>query len=265
MKFLRYPGGKGKLVNFLEKNLPAIKGHYIEPFVGGGALFLHLQPQKALLADTNKELVDLYNGIKNYPHKVWECFSKFPSGKISYYKIRNMNTDGKPIYHRAARILYLNRTCFKGMWRHSADGNFNVGYGGEDRRWVITHENIIDLSKILRNAIIVQSDFSKTLNVAKNGDFVFLDPPYGPGEREPKHAHYITGQFSFKDQVRLSESLKNLSKRVEIKWMMTNSSHPDIKNLYRGFYFKKIRRGTGRIVGVMMNNPQEILISNYKI
>ena len=264
MKFLRYPGGKGKLVGFLSDNLPKIKGKYIEPFVGGGALFLHIQPQEAILSDINKELIDLYRAVKNYPHKVWESFASFPCGKEAYYTIRDKNVSKKPIYYRAARTLYLNRTCFKGMWRHGSDGNFNVGYGGEDRRWAITHKNIIELSKVLRNATIAQSDFSKTLYSATDNDFIFLDPPYKPGARELDHSHYINSQFSFEDQVRLSKDLKFLSKSINIKWMMTNSSHPDVVNLYKGFYLKKIPKGTGGTVGVSINNPQEILISNYK-
>lgn len=265
LRFLRYPGGKGKQVDFLEQYLPKIKGRYVEPFVGGGALFLHLQPEEALLADLNKELIELYRGVKNYPHKVWETFKLFPAGKIAYYKIRNRKVENKPLYYRAARTLYLNRTCFKGMWRHNTQGNFNVGYGGEDRRWSITHEKIVKLSKILKRAVIGKLDFEDTLNQSANGDFIFLDPPYQPGRREMKQAHYINGSFSFEEQVRLARSLKKVSKNVKTKWMMTNSSHPDIVGLYKDFYVIKIPKGTGHRIGIFSENPGEVLISNYKI
>jgi DNA adenine methylase len=140
MRFLRYPGGKGKMLNYLINYLPTsndIIGSYIEPFVGGGSVFLHIKPKKAKIADLNTELINLYKGIKRYPHKVWETFKTFPAGKISYYEIRNDIAEDKPLYYKAARTLYLNRTCFKGMWRHNPQGNFNVGYGGEARRWAI--------------------------------------------------------------------------------------------------------------------------------
>jgi len=266
ISFLRYPGGKGKLVSLLSSYLPSIEGRYIEPFVGGGALFLHTQPGRAVLADLNNDLIELYRGIKNYPHKVWEVFSSFPSGKRAYYKVRDSKIFCKPIYHRAARTLYLNRTCFKGMWRHNAQGNFNVGYGGEDRKWTVTHENLIKLSSIFKKATIIKSDFEATLDNCSDKDFIFLDPPYKPGEKEMDHAHYINGHFSFEEQKRLAEKLKNLSKNVNIKWIMTNSSHKDIVALYREkFYVKRILRGTGRVLGVFSNNPGEVLISNYKI
>src|SRR4051812_38488513 len=122
IRFLRYPGGKSKLLAFLVNYLPKtadIKGKYIEPFVGGGSVYMHVKPKKALIADLNNELIDLYKAIRNYPHKVWEIYCSFPSGKRGYYKIRDTYSEDKPIYYRAARTLYLNRTCFKGMWRHN--------------------------------------------------------------------------------------------------------------------------------------------------
>lgn len=266
MRFLRYPGGKSKLLSFLVNYLPKcdkIKGRYIEPFVGGGSVFLYIQPQKAIISDLNKDLIDLYHGIKYYPHKVWEIFASFPSGKEAYYKTRDGKTGKNPLYYRAARILYLNRTCFKGMWRHNPQGNFNVGYGGEERRWVITHENIIDLSKRFKKADILQSDFESILDKSSNGDFIFIDPPYKPGEKEMHQAHYINGKFSFDDQKRLASKVNNLSRNKNIKWLMTNSSNPEIRKLYKDFNIVKIPKGTSNVVGVFSNNSKEVLISNY--
>ncbi len=266
MKFLRYPGGKRKLLSFLVNYLPRngdIKGKYIEPFVGGGAVFLFVQPEHAILSDLNRELIDLYKGIRNYPHKVWETFESFPRGKKAYYKIRDEDLNGKHLSYRAARILYLNRTSFKGMWRHNMQGDFNVGYGGEERRWVITHEDLIELSKRFKRAKIVHSDFGVVLDQAAEGDFVFLDPPYKPGEREMQKEHYINGKFSFEDQIRLSKKLQEVSKNKKVTWLMTNSSHPDIRKLYEDFNILKIPKGTSNVVGVITNNSKEILISNY--
>lgn len=266
MNFLRYPGGKRKLLPFLANYLPdtyKIKGRYVEPFIGGGSVFFYLNPQDALIADLNRELIDLYTGIKNYPKKVWEIFNSFPSGKKTYYKIRDEQQKNKPIYYRAARTLYLNRTCFKGMWRHSPQGKFNVGYGGEARRQVLNYMNLIELSKRLKKTLILEADFEKTLDVCSTGDFVFLDPPYKPGGKEMDHAHYINGKFSFDDQERLAEKLKKISKSKKIKWLMTNSSHLSIRKLYKDFNIMKIPKGTSRVVGVFSYNSQEILISNY--
>lgn len=266
MKFLRYPGGKGKLLCYLTGLLPQgdeIEGRYVEPFVGGGSVFFHLQPERAVLSDLNSELIDLYKGIRNSPHKVWESFASFPSGKEAYYQIRDEKYEGKPLHARAARTLYLNRTCFKGMWRHNPSGNFNVGYGGEERRWVITHKSIVELSKKLRKALIAQSDFEPILDQCKDGDFIFLDPPYKPGEKEMTEAHYINGRFPFGDQIRLSAKLKEITKQRKVNWLMTNSANPVICKLYREFNIHKIPIGTGNVIGVCTSNSKEVVISNF--
>lgn len=266
MRFLRYPGGKTKQLMFLADYLPTrieIQGKYIEPFVGGGSVFLFVQPEKAIIADSNKELVELYIGIRNFPHKVWEIFQNLPSGKEAYYRIRDEKYKNKPLYYRAARTLYLNRTCFKGMWRHNPQGVFNVGYGGEARRWAITHENIVELSKRFKNASIIHSDFEPILSKAQNDDFIFIDPPYEPGEKQMSQAHYMNGNFSFQDQIRLAKNLCMLSKAKRLKWLMTNSSHPEICNLYKQFNIVKTPKGTSNFIGIQTNNSQEILISNY--
>ncbi len=266
MKFLRYPGGKSKLLSYLVNHLPTkkdIKGTYIEPFVGGGSVFFHMNPDNALVSDLNSELITLYKGIKLYPHKVWETFESFPSGKTAYYEIRNKGTEGKHLYYKAARTLYLNRTCFKGMWRHNSNGDFNVGYGGEERRWVITHQNIIELSKIFRKAEILNNDFEEVILNASKNDFIFLDPPYKPGEKDLNGLHYLNGKFLFDEQVRLAETLKSLPKSKHIRWAMTNSSHQDILKLYKDFHIKKIPFGTSDKPGIQTKKPNEVLITNY--
>jgi len=266
MRFLRYPGGKTKLLNFLQNFLPksnAIDGTYIEPFVGGGSVFLSIRPANAILSDLNNELIELYKGIKNYPHKVWKTFYSFPEGKKAYYKIRDSYYESMPLYYRAARTLYLNRTCFKGMWRHGHDGNFNVGYGGEERRWVITHENIIELSRVLSKARLVVSDFEKILNDVRDGDFIFLDPPYKPGQKELTESHYAYSKFTFADQKRLSSKLNEIDCKQNIKWIMTNSAQKEICALYKGCRILKIPNGTSGRIGIYTENLKEVLISNF--
>jgi DNA adenine methylase len=266
MRFLRYPGGKTKLLSYLVNHLPKsedIEGTYIEPFVGGGSVFFLINSNNALISDLNPELITLYKGIKLYPHKVWETFVSFPEGKTAYYNIRNNTPEGKPLYYKAARTLFLNRTCFKGMWRHNRQGEFNVGYGGEERRWAITHENIVELSHILRKAEILNYDFEDViLNVSKN-DFIFLDPPYKPGEKDLHELHYCNGKFLFEEQERIADTLKRLPRSKKIRWAMTNSSHKDILKLYEGFNIKKIPIGTSDKLGIQTKKSKEVLITNY--
>lgn len=265
LTLLRYPGGKQRqLLTFahhLPENLREYRT-YIEPFVGGASVFFHLNPSHGLLSDINPELIDLYEGIRNHPDEVWEIYRSFPDTKTAYYTIRKLNPRIMDLPYRAARILYLNRTCFKGMWRHNAAGEFNVGYGGQDRRWSITLNHLREVSERLQNATLVCSDFEKIIDASQKGDFLFLDPPYRPGAREQVHDHYKFGTFRFKDQQRLAQALHRASQRG-VHWVMTNSSHTDIIRLYPENVIMPLEKGTGERIGQITLKSQEVLIRNY--
>ena len=267
INFIRYPGGKQRLLNYIIPLLPSreqIKGRFIEPFVGSGAVFFALNPKCALLADINPELIDLYRGIRHSPSKVWEIYKSFPKTKKAYYEIRAIKVNRKDLAFKAARTLYLNRTCFKGMWRHNSNGEFNVGYGGQDRRWVISLETLKEVSNRLKHVVLKCSDFEQTINESKEGDFIFADPPYRPGERELFNSHYIYGKFCFSGYQRLAEALKKASNR-NVKWMLTISSHPDILSIFYGYKIVPIPKGTGRKLGILTNNSGEVIVFNYNM
>ena len=174
LNFLRYPGSKRRVLGFLTERLPSgaqISGKFIEPFVGGGAIYFCLQPRRAILADLNKELVDIYLGISNRPESVWRIYRTFPATKAAYRQIRALDRDVLTPSRRAARSLYLNRTCFKGMWRHNSKGIFNVGYGGQSRRWAISRKGLFRISELLRNAEILCCDFEQTISAARAEEF----------------------------------------------------------------------------------------------
>lgn len=264
--FLRYPGGKQRILDAFLHYLPSrssIHGRYVEPFVGGGAVFFALNPKRAILSDINAELMDLYRGIRRYPVQVWNIFKSFPSSKKTYYEIRSWNYDELDLAQRAARSLYLNRTCFKGMWRHNSKGEFNVGYGGQDRRWVINKETLLQISKRLSRISLKCSDFEEMIDGCQEQDFVFIDPPYRPAEREMVHDHYRYGKFSFEDRKRLAATVKRASRRG-IRWAMTTSAHPEIVYLFRRYHVISIPRGTGRKIGELKKDSGEVLIRNYE-
>lgn len=149
LTFVRYPGGKRRLISFLDEHLPSrskISGKYIEPFVGGGSVYFHIRPRKAILSDLNAELIDLYRGIRSDPTKVWRIYQHLPTTKKGYNEIRKLKHFSLDLQNRAARTLFLNRTCFKGMWRHNSCGEFNVGYGGQARRWVISQKDLMAIA-----------------------------------------------------------------------------------------------------------------------
>ncbi|HQK83942.1 MAG TPA: Dam family site-specific DNA-(adenine-N6)-methyltransferase [Atribacter sp.] len=266
VSFIRYPGGKQRILNYIIPFLPSsemIKGRFIEPFLGSGAIFFALNPERAFLTDMNRELIDLYRGIRRSPLKVWEIYKSFPKTKKAYYEIRAIKPAGRDLTFKAARTLYLNRTCFKGMWRHNSNGEFNVGYGGEDRRWVINQTVLKDVSDRLKNAILKCSDFEEVIDESKKGDFIFADPPYKPGERELLHSHYVYGKFGYSEYQRLERALKRASNRG-VKWAITISSHPDILDLFGGNNIVPVLRGTGEKPGILTNNSGEVIIRNYK-
>ena len=262
--FLRYPGGKGRMLDFLIEHLPSsitITGKYVEPFVGGGSVYFSIQPKKAILSDANQDLIDLYLGIQKDAGSVWEGFVRFGKTKKEYFRVRDSYSP-RALAQKSARVLFLNRTCFKGMWRHNKSGNFNVGYGGQDRRWVINKENLIQVKKAIRQAKLICSDFEQIINNANENDFIFSDPPYRPNEKEQLHGHYVGKKFTFDDHIRLSKALKRATKR-KVKWALTISAHPEILALYKGNCILKIPRGTGRKPGSTVNDSGEVLITNY--
>ena len=264
LTFLRYPGGKQRQLPLFIQLLRQIvdnTNNYIEPFVGGGSVFFHLHPEKARLSDKNQELIDLYKGIRDHPDRVWEIYANYPSTKNGYYKIRECDMADLDLPTRAARTLFLNRTCFKGMWRHNADGKFNVGYGGQDRRWSISEQNIKDIANRLRYADLTCCDFESIIKKSRKDDLIYLDPPYRPGEKEEHNDHYILGLFTFADQLRLAKTLKRASKRG-VNWVMTNSSHPDILELYQNYNHFPLEWGTGRAIGHLVKNSGEAVIHN---
>lgn len=262
--FLRYPGGKSRMLEFLIEHLPsssAINGKYVEPFVGGGSVYFSIQPKKAILSDANQDLIDLYSGIKRDAENVWNNFVRFGRTKTEYFRVRDVYSP-RGLTQKAARVLFLNRTCFKGMWRHNSSGNFNVGYGGQDRRWVINKENLIQVKNTIRQVKLLCSDFEEVIDNTTEGDFIFSDPPYRPNEKEQLHSHYVGKKFTFGDHIRLSKALKRATKR-KVKWALTISAHPEILALYKGNYILIIPRGTGRKPGSTVDDSGEVLIKNY--
>ena len=232
---LRYPGGKQRILKFLSAYLPpagSIGGRYIEPFVGGASVFLHVEPHRAILSDSNAELIDLYRGIKLEPLSVWRTYASFLDTKDEYIRVRRINPRWLNLAERTARLLYLNRTCFKGNWRHNSNGHFNIGYGGQSRRWVINLEYLSSVSKALASTEILCSDFEGVIELCKRGDFIFLDPPYSPGQKELINDHYVSKHFSFSDHERLASALWRASQRGA-RWCMTTSGHPAIIGLFR--------------------------------
>jgi len=265
MNLIRYPGGKQRQIGCFLHLLPKrneIKRNYVEPFLGSGAVFFALNPKRAILSDINDELMTIYYGICKAPEKVWETYASFPETKKSYYEIRDLENEKEgDLIYRAARMLFLNRTCFKGMWRHNLKGRFNVGYGGQERRWVISREMLHRISRRLKKIVLLCEDFERVIDMTENGDFIFLDPPYKPGGLKLLNSHYKFGVFDEREQERLFNCLNNAAERG-VKWAITNTSHKNILELFRDFEIYYLTKGTGTKPGLLTSEATEVLITN---
>lgn len=228
--FLKWAGGKRWLVDRHSNIFPNFGGRYIEPFLGGGSVFFHLRPNKAVLADVNSELILCYSQIRDAPEELYRLLQIHQKRhcKDYYYNIRAQNFDNET--ERAARLIYLNRTCWNGLYRVNVKGAFNVPIGTKSR--VIYHEDeFLLISKALENAQIKSSDFESTIDEARQDDFVFVDPPYTVKHNFNGFLKYNENIFSWDDQLRLRAAVERAAGRGA-SIIVTNAAHSSIYDLY---------------------------------
>ncbi len=239
--FLKWAGGKGQLLKQYEVFFPEKFNNYLEPFVGGGAVFFYLHNtsrlnngKRIILIDSNYELVNCYLAIKKNVNKLIVILSssKFVNKENVYYKIRKEEPQDE--FERAARTIYLNKTCFNGLYRVNSQGKFNVPFGGYKNPLICDTENLIAVSRVLQNVEILCADFERCLEFAKRGDFIYFDPPYQPLSKTSSFTSYTKAPFSEKDQHRLFFIFKELDK-IGCKVMLSNSDTHLIRKLYKGF------------------------------
>lgn len=250
---LKWAGGKRQLLGELIPRVPSYTGKYIEPFMGGGALFFALSPDKAVLGDCNAELINLYKTIKRNPIPVIEALQQYKNTEKEYYRIREIDWKTLSDVEAAARMIYLNKTGFNGLYRVNLQGGFNVPYGKNAKTQFCNPEQIIAASKALKRKKLLCGDYKKILKkYAEPGDFIFLDPPYFQIEETETFLRYTSDRFYEPDQEELAELANELFDKG-CHLMLTNSNHPRIYELYKRFDVEvvKVRRsvnckGNGR-------------------
>lgn len=231
---LKWAGGKTQLLQELKDRLPSGYNQYIEPFFGGGALFFYLLPSNAIIADSNPELINLYTCIKKNPKKIIKLLAHYKNEKDFFYAEREKVFEELDPFEAAARTIYLNRTCFNGLYRVNKKGGFNVPFANYSNPRICDEENIIAVSYALKNTKIVLGDYLDVLGkYAKKGDFIFLDPPYIPISENSDFKRYTKDQFNRIDQENLSKEVSRL-KKLGANVILTNSNHPEIYDLYKG-------------------------------
>ena len=230
--FLKWVGGKSQLLPALLQHVPTHYSRYIEPFVGGGALFFELQPAKAILADSNPELINCYTVVRDNVEDLIRVLQDYPYSEEFYYKLR-AESPVEPI-QRAARMIYLNRTCYNGLYRVNKQGQFNVPFGRYSNPVICDVERLRAASYALKNAELRCASYQETLReIAQPGDFIYLDPPYHPVSRYSDFKRYTAAFFYEDDQRALATLVKELAERGCFI-LLSNSYCDFILDIYRG-------------------------------
>lgn len=247
--FLKWAGGKTQMITDLLKFAPVNFNKYIEPFIGGGALYFNLSHSASIIADLNEELIITYQRVKENVEELISILETYKNTEEFYYKIRSASSNHLSESERAARLIYLNKTCFNGLFRVNKKGEFNVPYGKRNGSF-LNKQNLLGASEYLQQTEIHHLDYKETLKMyAKKGDFIFLDPPYQPVGKFSDFKRYTKEFFYENDQIELASIFKDLT-NMGCYVMLTNSDHPFILDLYKEFHIETIE--TKRLIS---SNP----------
>lgn len=272
---LKWAGGKRHIADVLESHLPSDwdQGFYYEPFLGGAALYLHLDPKNARLSDLNSPLIGLYLAVKQRPRELFhyiqaiaEEFDEVPAEeKKGHYLLlrRSFNNSSSPL-EKSALLYVLNKLCFNGLYRENSKGEFNVPFGNKKKFPVPVLSDFEEISQRFKTASLSVSDFETAVSTAEKGDFVYFDPPYIPLRETASFTAYSKGGFDLDAQRRLAKTMIELSERG-VKAMLSNSYTPDTMEIYAGMRLEIIeapRMVSAKSQGRGMVN--EVLILNYE-
>ncbi|MEE0764866.1 Dam family site-specific DNA-(adenine-N6)-methyltransferase [Akkermansia sp.] len=232
---LKWAGGKTQMLDDLLLKVPPSYGRYIEPFFGGGALFFSLQPENAIIADSNPELINMYCQVAGYVDDVIHHLGKYKNTQDFFYSVRSQDWTKLPEAEAAARTIFLNRTCFNGLYRVNKRGQFNVPYGKYKNPKICDEKKLYAASEALKKAKILCEDYLYVLErYAHPGDFIFLDPPYLPISVYSDFKRYTKEQFYEEDHIELAKMIMRLQERG-CYTILTNSNHPLVHELYAPF------------------------------
>ena len=270
MPFLKWVGGKRQLMTDIEPLLPKRISTYYEPFVGGGAVFLHTQPKKAVINDYNSELINVYETIRDDVDALIEHLATTVNESEYFYQIRALDRqdffDELSKVERASRVIYLNKTCFNGLYRVNGSGEFNTPFGRYKSPNIINETVLRAVSHYLqKNDIkLLSGDYQDALKNIRKGSFVYFDPPYDPISKSSNFTGYVQGGFGNDEQIRLRDTCMKLNEKG-IKFLLSNSATAFMKELYQDF--EVIEVGASRhinSVGSKRGEVKEILVRNYE-
>lgn len=268
---LKWVGGKRQLLETFRPLLPKRITTYCEPFVGGGALLFHLQPSNAYINDINPELIRVYTVIKENVNDLISELGKFENTAEQFYAVRDWDRD-KDYYatltdvQKAARVLYLNKTCFNGLYRVNNAGEFNSPFGNYRNPNIVNAPVLKAVSAYFNSADIHMTvmDYAEVLENVPRGAFVYLDPPYDPVSETASFTGYSRGGFSREDQIRLRECCDDLNARG-IKFMLSNSATEFIMDQYAEYNITivKAKRAVNSVAS-KRGDVDEVVVRNYE-
>ena len=269
--FLKWVGGKRQLLpELLERVEEAGKfGRYHEPFVGGGALFFALyrnkmlDRKKAYLSDNNLHLIEAYQGVKDHVEDVIELLKEHKANHERDYFYQIRATIPPTLPERAARIIYLNKTCFNGLYRENSKGQFNAPMGSYKNPGICDEENLRAVAEALKSVRIKQQHFENVMEDALRGDFVYFDPPYQPVSKTASFTGYHKGSFGEDSQRLLAMVFEDLRQK-DVKALLSNSKTPLVEQLYKGFTIETVF--ATRLVNSRADRRgevSEVLVRNY--
>lgn len=264
--FLRWAGGKSRFLNSIVNRMPALKGEncYYEPFLGAGSVFLRYRPKNAKLSDLNKDLIGTFLAIKDNYRLVYDHLSKLISldCKDFYYNVRDEYNCGKQRFVQAARFIYLNQTCFNGIFRVNKLGKFNVPYGFKTNPQFPSKLQLQGISEELSHAKLTAVDFTEATQTATEGDLVYLDPPYPPINGSSYFTHYTKERFTLSDQETVAALASDLNRRGCFV-LITNADTEHIRRLYDGWLIEKIERPRWITCAKNKHIVTELIITNF--
>lgn len=268
---VKWVGGKRQLLDALLPLLPSHIASYCEPFVGGGALLFKLQPGKAWINDINSELMQMYEVIRDDAETLIQLLAQHTNEAEHFYAVRDWDRDKKKYAsltktEKAARIIYLNKTCYNGLFRVNSAGEFNTPFGSYKNPNIVNATTIKAVSRYFQQAEITFScrDYAQVLAEVQRGTFVYLDPPYDPVSDTSNFTGYARGGFSHDDQIRLRECCDDLDRRG-IKFMLSNSATDFIRDQYRQYRIKTVQaKRAVNSDATKRGQIDEVVVRNYE-
>jgi DNA adenine methylase len=270
--FVKWVGGKRQIMDSIANFLPTnIKNYtYAEPFIGGGAVLFYLQPKNAIINDYNSELINVYNVVKENLDELIIDLKKHKNEADYFYEIRKLDRsiDFEEIdkVQRASRLLYLNKTCYNGLYRVNNAGEFNSPFGRYKNPNIVNEPVLKAVSLYLNsnNIQIFNIDYEEILKNLDKKSFVYLDPPYHPISESSNFTGYVQGGWNIFDQARLREACDELTSR-EIKFLLSNSASSFIKDLYKNYKITTVKANRSINADAEKRGEiDEVLIRNYE-